>query len=311
MMILLCFIVVALFMGAIGALVYYQIKKTDPNNYDSSTGNDISTTQDLLPFEDIKNGVLCMPNHKYRAYLEVNSLNYALKTKDERNLIEQSFQRFINQISFPIVFNIQTRTIDNTKLISDLKDEVSKTVKEYPLLKNYASQFLFDFSHIDQRIKNNKQKKKYIIVPYEDAGELGDLNDQEKFEASAEELYTRCLSVKEGLEGVGITSTILNEKEVCKLIYCSNHKDSSGEIDNIINKDYSTLVISGNNKLEKMSPMSKLDLLINEAENRIKASNIANGDMVIQSKIDKCLYDLENMRNAIKNDDFGNEEGMY
>ena len=101
-MVLLGVLLLLCLFGGLGFAVYYQLKKTDPSKLDTSTVDDISTAQEFLPFDDIKDGMIILGGHKYRAVIECSSTNYNLKTDKEKEIIEISFQRFVNSLTFPI-----------------------------------------------------------------------------------------------------------------------------------------------------------------------------------------------------------------
>ena len=117
---------------AIGAGLFLMVKKLDPMQKDKSENSDLEIAQDFLPFDDIRNNMIVMPNHSYRAVIECSALNYDLKTEGERDQIEMSFQQFINSLSFPISIFLQTKEIDNTHRVESLRTEISKTLVEFP-----------------------------------------------------------------------------------------------------------------------------------------------------------------------------------
>ena len=90
-----------LLVGGMVALMIFIVKKLDPMQGDKSEDYSSGIAQDFLPFDDIQNGIIILPNYCYRAVMECTSLNYDLKTEGERDQIEMSFQRFINSLSFP------------------------------------------------------------------------------------------------------------------------------------------------------------------------------------------------------------------
>ena len=117
--ILIMVVVFAVF-GIMGVLVYMQIKKTDPSNVDTSLKTNGDTTQEMLPFEDIKDSMIHLGDFRYRAVIKVSSLNYNLKTEKEQDVIELSYQRFLNSLSHPIQMVVYTKMMDNTKMLESL-----------------------------------------------------------------------------------------------------------------------------------------------------------------------------------------------
>ena len=64
-----------------------------------------------------------MGGHDYRLVIECSSTNYNLKTDTEREMIELSFQKLLNSLTFPITIFIQTKVLDNTKILSQMEEE--------------------------------------------------------------------------------------------------------------------------------------------------------------------------------------------
>lgn len=58
--------------------------------------------QDLLPLEDIVDGVLCLRGGDYRAVLEVQSINFALKSEAEQEGIVAAYKAFLNALTYPL-----------------------------------------------------------------------------------------------------------------------------------------------------------------------------------------------------------------
>ena len=193
-------LIMLVIVGAIGAGLFLMVKKLDPMQKDKSENSDLEIAQDFLPFDDIRNNMIVMPNHSYRAVIECSALNYDLKTEGERDQIEMSFQQFINSLSFPISIFLQTKEIDNTHRVESLRTEISKTLVELPGMKNYADHFMADMENLNVRIGNNQQKKRYIVVPYDEAIGLDGLTDGEKAAYANKELLNRCNAVRSGLD---------------------------------------------------------------------------------------------------------------
>ncbi|MBQ3420510.1 MAG: hypothetical protein IJH34_02335, partial [Romboutsia sp.] len=174
-------VVFLIFVGIMGGIVLIAIKKMS-NDTDVPTSKDAKTAQDFLPFKDIRDSMIDLGGFEYRAIIECESINYDLKTEQEKEMIDASFQRFLDSLIFPITFHIQTRTIDNTRLLTFLEQEMIETVKEYNHLYDYANGYLEEMIKINETIGNNKHKKKYVIVPFSDSASLTYSSDAEKYE---------------------------------------------------------------------------------------------------------------------------------
>ncbi|WPQ59614.1 hypothetical protein [Paenibacillus polymyxa] len=298
---MLAIIVIILFFGLIGVMgyvVYRQLQKTDPAKMDTSVQDNISSAQEFLPFEDIRDQMILLGAHRYRAVIECSSTNYNLKTDGEKVIIESSFQRFINSLSFPITFYIQTKVIDNSKMLESLKDEIETSMKVFPQLKEYGNLYFNEMAGLSSYIGNNKQKKKYIIVPYDEAVSLTDLSDSEKYEFSANELRNRASILVEGLNSVGVKARILETKDLAELVFSSYHKDNYTHVENIVNGEFLTLLTQGeNNHLENMTEDARLDWILYEAQMRIQ-TELLNAQVpdFMKKTFDDSIRELEVLR---------------
>ena len=268
-------LIMVLMFGAIGAFIYIMIKKVDPKNQDTTENPNIENAQEFLPFEDIRNNMIVLENHRYRAVLNCSSTNYQLKTDGEREQIEMSFQRFLNTISFPITFFMQTKVIDNTKRLQDLKKDAERTVAEFPNMANYAEQYQKDMQQLNTIIGNNHQKKRYIIVTYDDTGVLSALSEEEKVIHAEKELQHRCVSLISNLQAVGVNARVMTTPELIELVYSCYYRDDYSYAEYIAEREPFSFFVNGvENRFEEVPKMKMLDLILNEATNQIELANI-------------------------------------
>lgn len=261
--------------GILGAVLWTVIKKTDPKNQDTTEDPQIKEAQAFLPFTDIRDDVIMLPHQRYRMVLECSSLNYNLKTPAERDQIELSFHRFLNTVSFPITFFLQTKTIDNRERLATLDKNIEEALTIYPGIRSYAQQYRKDMEDLNARIGNSHQKKRYIIVTYDDVGTLDSLSAEEKDVYARKELFNRCNTVRSNLEGVGVNSRILTTPELVELIYSCYYRDDYSYSEAIADKEAFALFVHGTeDKFHDMSKNDLLTLLCGEMENKINMENL-------------------------------------
>lgn len=267
-------IILLIFLAIIGGMVFAVIKtlkKTDQTMTgavaDSKT---ISTAQDFLPFDDVDNNMIDLGGFKYRMIVECSSTNYNLKTGSEKEMIEMAFQRFLNSLQFPVTFYIQTKEIDNSKMLSQLEGDIVDTLKTFPQLKDYGQIYLQEMKNLNLSIGNTKQKKKYIIIPYDEVAELTDLNNSEKYEYALKELSIRVSMVMDGLSAVGIKATHLKNSDLLELVYSIFHKDDYSNVEHLISGEYLKLTVEGENKLNNINDFQRADQILYQAQKMIK-----------------------------------------
>lgn len=287
-----------------GGMVYavmYQIKKTDPKNVDTTLKKNIETTQEFLPFTDIKDSMIDLGGHNYRAIIECSSVNYHLKTDKEKEIIELTFQRFLNSLTFPITFFVQTKTMDNTKMLENLRKDLTNTLEQYENLDEYANVYFQEIADLYNNIGNNKMKKKYIIVPYNEGISLGNLTDEEKYEYSIKEMYTRCQILIDGINSMGIRGKILNTAEITELLISTNYKDNYAQVDQVVSGEYLEMIVEGEkNRLSEITPDARLDWILYEAQLRLQTELLDDKISTdVQDSTSKAIKEINQIREAL------------
>lgn len=298
--ILIMVVVFAVF-AIMGVLVFMQIKKTDPSNIDTSLKTNGDTTQEMLPFEDIKDSMIHLGDFRYRAVIRVSSLNYNLKTEKEQDVIELSYQRFLNSLSHPIQMVVYTKIMDNTKMLESLKEDIVQSLQDFPILQEYGEYYYNEMTNIYDNIGNNKEKKKYIIVPYDEAVELTNSTEQEKYEYAMNELQNRCLLVIDGLQSLGLQAEFLKSDELIDLLYTVYHKDSANQSENIASGDFLSLLVDGDDKLMNLPHEARLDWILYETQKRLEmelsTDKVVDND--IKARANLAIQKITELRNEI------------
>jgi len=293
-------IIFILVVGGMFGLAFWKIKQTNPNNIDTSLNPSVDTTQDFLSFEDIKDGVYHLGNHQYRAVIKCSSINYELKTEKEQDIVELSYQRFLNSLTNPISILVQTREMDNSKMLKSLKDDIQQSIEDFPILGEYGELYYNSMENLCAEIGNSKTKNKYIVVPYNDAISLTSSTEDEKYEYALREINNRCHIIKDGLQSVGIHSEILNTKELIELAYSSYNKDSASQAENITSGEFMKMIVSGEDKLSQVTEEGRLDWILYEAQMRLETelvSETLNNEM--KDRAVSAINELNKIRDEL------------
>lgn len=275
--------------GAILTVVFLVIKNMNAKlgGGDESVARDITEAQKFLPFEDIREDVIVLPGNRYRAVLECGSVNYTLKTAGERDLIESSFQQFLNSLPCPITFYTQTKLIDNSKQQAMLEESISHVLEDYPQMAEYARQYQKDMANLSVVIGNSLQKKRYIIVPYDEVNLLGELSEEEKVHYAAREVRNRCNIIKTNLDAVGVSSTMLDTHGLVELVYSSYHRDDYSFAEAISSGEAFALFVDGEkDRFAGRPDEAALDQILMETINKLQLSGLdadKDGKAVLES----------------------------
>lgn len=299
--IMIMIIILLVFIGGIIALTVFALKKANLKNDLIIDEDKKDTTQAVLPFEDIRDSMIHLGNHQYRVVLACTSVNYALKTDKEQAIIELAFQRFLNSLSYPISIFVQTRTMDNEKMMDSLRKDTLDVIEEYPILENYGDAYFGEMADIYDRIGNNKEKRKYVIIPFDEAAGLTTSTDEEKYEYVLQEMKNRILVVKDGLDALGITARLLNTNDLIDLLYVSYHKDSANQSENLINHEFLDMIVSGDNQLEDLPDDGRLDWILYEAQTRLQNEilNSKNSDPNVKKRAEVCIKNINVIRKKL------------
>ena len=188
-------------------------------------------TQNFIPIERIRDGILVLNNQSLRGILIVSSLNFGLKSADEQTAIIYQFQNFLNSLDFQTQILVISRRINMTGYIDRLKDVESKQTND--LLKLQTTEYI---KFIEEIIGGGSimTKNFYVTVPYfplteltsfipdEDSKKKEPLTEQ-KFQAAKYQLYQRMEYVALGLRRCGLKSAPLKNAEIIELLWANYH----------------------------------------------------------------------------------------
>ena len=161
-------------------------------------------------------------------------------------------------------------------MLKNLKEDIEGAIEDFPDLDQYGAVYYEEMANVCSTIGNNKEKNKYIIVPYNEALTLTNLNDEEKYEHSFKELQSRCQIIIDNLQGVGIDANVLLTSEIIDLIYSTYHKDNASQIENIVSGEFLKMTVKGEDKLSEITDEGKLDWILYEAQSRMEKELLNN-----------------------------------
>lgn len=189
-------------------------------------------TQQFVPIERVRDGVVVLKNGELRAVLITSSLNLSLKSEDEQQAILLQFQNLLNSLDFPIQFFIQSRRL-NIKPYLDLLQSRSGEVKE-DLLKIQIHEYMGFINKFAEE-SNIMTKHFFIVIPYlpaqtssqNQANKLLSFGlahsstggEQGSFDAARIQLEQRVSTVMQGLSRFGLRAQKLGTEEVVELFY--------------------------------------------------------------------------------------------
>ena len=192
----------------------------------------ITSTQQFLEIDQIKDGIVVLKNKALRGILMVSSVNFALKADDEQTAIIYQFQNFLNSLDFSLEIFIQSRQLNITGYLDKLKDlEIRQT---NDLLRIQTSEYR---KFIGELITSGSIMNKtfYVIVPFtllnlpslpksKDAAKAA---SEEQFQRAKSQLWQRMEFVALGLRRCGLQCVPLNSLEVIEFFWGLYHPQES------------------------------------------------------------------------------------
>ncbi len=189
--------------------------------------------QEFVPIKEVRDGVMILKDGSLRAIIMTSSLNFSLKSSDERTGIVMQFQDFLNSLDFGIQISINSRRLDIRPYLALLEDRYK--VQSNDLMKIQTREYI-DFVRKFTEDTNIMAKNFFVVVPYDPAlvnikgGITGKLFQRKSaqemqaettsiFEENRTQLEQRVTVVEQGLARCGIRSIRLGSEEIIELFY--------------------------------------------------------------------------------------------
>lgn len=194
-------------------------------------------SQELVPIEEIRDGVVILEDGSMRAVLMASSLNFALKSTEEQDAIISQYQNFLNSLDFSVQFFIQSRKLNIEPYLDTLRER--KKIETNELLRIQITEYI-TFVKEFVETSNIVAKTFYIVIPFNPLaildvrkGGIGGIFESlfgkkktgepligaEKFEEYKTQLWQRVETVIQGLVRSGVRTVPLNTEELIELYY--------------------------------------------------------------------------------------------
>lgn len=190
------------------------------------------STQDFLPVQEVREGVVVLKGGGLRAILLASSLNFALKSEDEQTAFIVQFQNFLNSLDFSCQIFVQSRMLDIRPYVATLEAAYKEQLDD--LMRIQIREYI-EFVKSFTEAANIMTKNFFVVVPYEgsiDVTSKGPLSilpfgkkttspdDANKsFEEKVSQLEQRISIVQQGLVRTGVRTVQLGTEEAIELLY--------------------------------------------------------------------------------------------
>ncbi|MCW1929947.1 MAG: hypothetical protein KIH62_001360 [Candidatus Kerfeldbacteria bacterium] len=190
------------------------------------------STQQHIPFGEIRDNVIIMKDGTLRTVILVSSLNFALKSEDEQKGIVQGYVSFLNSVDFELQIVIQSRRLNIEKYLAKL-DTLAKQQDNELLRKQTKSYRVFIERLVEQA--DIMDKKFYVVIPFSPFSDkrrsfwarlrevLSPASvvkiEEVQFQEYKVELMRRVGLVTSGLRSIGLQTNTLDTQALIELFY--------------------------------------------------------------------------------------------
>lgn len=185
----------------------------------------LASVQELLPLEDVVDDVLCLRGGDYRAVVEAQSVNFALKSEAEQEAIMAGYRAFLNSLSYPIQVVVRILPTDVEAYLAGLREHFGGRGGES--LRRLA----LDHEAFVRRLARERtllERRFYVVVPagmegaFERRGirwpwQAVPANVRNNLEAAARQLAFRCQELAQALASFGVGTRRLSSEELAHL----------------------------------------------------------------------------------------------
>lgn len=189
-----------------------------------------NATQNFVPIEDVRDGLITLRDGGMVAIVMTSSLNFSLKSDDERQAILVQFQDFLNSLDFSVQIFIESRRLDIRPYLALLEDRHKAQTND--LMRIQTEQYI-NFVRNFTESTSIMTKNFFIVIPYGAAligGASGIIdmvtkkpeskeNTESNFAENKIQLEQRVGVVEQGLVRCGIRVARLGNEEVIELFY--------------------------------------------------------------------------------------------
>lgn len=192
----------------------------------------VAGVQDLLPLDDIADGVICLRGGDYRAVMEAQSVNFALKSDSEQEAIMAGYRAFLNSLSYPIQVVARILPTDVEGYLAGLRKTRLADGQGFRGGSSEALRRLaLDHETFVRRLARERtllERRFYVVIPAGLEGTYGRKairwpwqatpgNARQNREAAMRQLTFRCYELVQAMASFGVNTRRLLSQELAGL----------------------------------------------------------------------------------------------
>ena len=146
--------------------------KKRPSNTKSKSNERLEFTQDFIPVKDIRHGIIETTDHRYIKILEIEPINFMLRSDEEQFGIISSFASWLKISPMRLQFKSITRKADSDRHINMVRQELAQ--EDNPACKRQGEEYIRFIKEIGSR--EALTRRFFLIFQYEEIRK-GDSSD--------------------------------------------------------------------------------------------------------------------------------------
>lgn len=186
-----------------------------------------ATAQDFLGIQNVANHVVQVDAHNFRAYVEVQPVNFGFLSGAEQLIMEDAFRQFLDGLRFSIQICVNSVPLDLTEHLQDLRQPRTRLPEH---LRAYATE-LADFTAEGLHRRSTLSKRYVIVVPWRHvpnpkkavrADLIADL--------AVQELDVRCQTIIGGLARAQLSARRMTSEQILSYLYQVLNRQGGAEL---------------------------------------------------------------------------------
>lgn len=197
---------------------FYKFKSNDKGNVKKQKKN----IKNIWGVEEIKNNIITNSKGQHSMIMEIGSIEYRLLNEDEQASIDAALTKISRTLSYNMQFFSTIVKVDTNEKIEAIKQNMRKQKNEKMIEYGEAViEYLEDIMQEDDLYV----RKNYIII-----------SSYEEIKEARKNLEMFCNTLKSNLLKIKISAKILNDIGIIELIHRELNKNSTENMEKIINK---------------------------------------------------------------------------
>jgi hypothetical protein len=214
--------------------------------------------------QEIEHSMIRFKDNQFTMIAEVEPVNYFLKSQDEQEAIDITFETWLAQINYNVIFYLQNRYIDLTEPIETMKKNMREADDLNEDALSYGQSMIEDLLKW-QTYSPRYETKRFLIMthtinPNDITAENKEELEQKIVDKAYAELMRRFNTAKNQLRKAGITIKVLNKEGIIDLLYhtFNRKKAVKNRFKDFASQEMTALYVTADTTAEQIEAVKEL-----------------------------------------------------